>query len=346
MNDNSLFHIARARACDEFYTSIDVIEKEMEWQFSQNPDVFRGKIILCPCDDPDRSQFVKYFRDNFGRFGLKRLIATSYVKGGGQYSLDDFLSDRMVSKHGILFDMTSDGIVCGELKGDGDFRSSEVCGFRDEADMIITNPPFSLFRTFFKWCTGKEFMIIGNMGAIIYADVFPHIMKGDVWFGHTIHGGGRHFSVPDDYGLFADGYTESEEGNTIRVKGVRWFMNAGCRSYPDPLPLDTMQDNLSKERLISHIKSTFGLSEYPHYSNYDAIEVPFSENIPSDYDGLMGVPISFLDKFNPSQFRLVGITRPWFEDPAEGITKNLQASVQCADGSEKAMYVRLLIKRV
>ena len=347
MNDNTSFTIAKARKSDEFYTLYEDIMKEMEWQFSQDPDVFRGKTVLCPCDDFRRSQFVNYFRDNFDRFGLRRLIATGYARGGGQYALDDFLSDDVVSKHGSFFDMSSSGVKSGELKGDGDFRSKEITSYRDMSDMIVTNPPFSLFREFFAWCSPKDYMILGNMNAITYKDVFRDIMEGRCWFGHTIHSGDRGFTVPEDY---------VSEDSVVRVKGVRWFMNTGNRTYPPFQRLDTMSNNLTKPRLADRFQRMYGSAEYRHYDNFDAIEIPFSEYIPSDYDGVMGVPISFLDNLNPTQFRIIGnTTRTGFPELRTRIYTesdsplfaDLNACAVVKVGERYVRnYVRLLIKRL
>lgn len=312
---------------DEFYTQYHDIEKEISAYLEYNPDVFRGKTVLLPCDDPEWSNFTKYFAQNFENFGLKRLISTSYApeskkyKFGYQPSLFETESphfDADKSKtHGKIFildhDVTGDGRINVEdlqwqyLEGDGDFRSEEICKLRDQADFIITNPPFSLFRQFLLWIieANKQFVIIGNMNAITYKEVFPLIKENKIWYGCSISSGDREFGVPDEYPLDAAGWRIDEKGKKyIRVKGVRWFTNLDHGRRHQPLSLMTMADNLK----FSRHKEIKGKSSYEQCINYDAIEVPFTDAIPSDYDGAMGVPISFLDKYCPEQFEILGIS--------------------------------------
>ena len=316
---------------DEFYTQYPDIEKEINAYLEYNPDVFRGKTVLLPCDDPEWSNFTKFFAQNFETFGLKKLISTSYApeskkyKFGYQPSLFETEAphyDADKSKtHGKIFvldhDVTGDGRINVEdlqwqyLEGDGDFRSPEICALRDQADIIITNPPFSLFRQFLLWIldANKQFAIIGNMNAITYKEVFPLIKDNKIWYGCSISSGDREFGVPDEYPLAAAGWRIDENGRKyIRVKGVRWFTNIDHGRRHQSLSLMTMADNLK----FSRHKEIKGKSAYEHYDNYDAIEVPFTDAIPSDYDGAMGVPISFLDKYCPEQFEILGITKTWF----------------------------------
>lgn len=205
-------------------------------------------------------------------------------------------------------DINQDGVVDLKdlewqyLDGTGDFRSDEIKALRDEADIIITNPPFSLFREFLAWITeaSKKFAIIGNMNAITYKDVFPLIANNEIWLGSTISSGDREFAVPDNYPLNAAGFRIDENGQKyIRVKGVRWFTNLEHGRRHQPLQLMSMADNLRFNKKLD------GKNAYQQYDNYHAMEVPFTNAIPSDYDGVMGVPISFLDKYNPEQFEIV-----------------------------------------
>ncbi len=311
---------------DEFYTQYQDIEKEISAYLEYNPDVFRGKTVLLPCDDPEWSNFTKYFAQNFEKFGLKRLVSTSYApeskryKYGYQPTLFEteaphFDADKSKT-HGKIFildhDVTGDGKINVEdlqwqyLEGDGDFRSKEICKLRDEADFIITNPPFSLFRTFLMWIleANKQFVIIGNMNAVTYKEVFPLIKENRIWYGCSISSGDREFAVPDEYPLTAAGWRIDEHGKKyIRVKGVRWFTNLDHGRRHQQLALMTMADNLK----FSRHKDIRGRENYEHCINYDAIEVPFTDAIPSDYEGAMGVPISFLDKYCPEQFEILGI---------------------------------------
>lgn len=323
---------------DEFYTQYADIEKEVNAYLDYNPDVFRGKTVLLPCDDPEWSHFTKYFAQNFERLGLKRLISTSYapdskkIKTVYQPTLFETNAPQFdpakTQTKGKIFildsDVTGDGRINVEdlewcyLEGDGDFRSPEICALRDEADIIVTNPPFSLFREFLAWIVGadKRFLIIGNMNAITYKEVFPLIKENKIWLGESIHSGDREFGVPDEYPLLAAGWRIDEAGKKfIRVKGVRWFTNLDHGRRHQPLQLMTMADNL---RYSKH-KELRGKASYDRYDNYDAIEVPYTDAIPSDYDGVMGVPISFLDKYCPEQFEIIGAT----ESEGKGFSNGL-----------------------
>lgn len=336
---------------DEFYTQFYDIETEMEAYLDYNPDVFRGKTVLLPCDDPEWSNFTKYFAQNFELLGLKKLISTSYAPESkrAKYGIIPSLFPEEtptvpLQTHGKIFvldqDHTGDGRINLDdlqweyLEGDGDFHSAEVTALRDEADIIITNPPFSLFREFVAWLMegGKQFVIIGNMNSVTYKEIFPLIMGNKVWMGCTIHSGDREFGVPDEYPLNAAGWRVDEKGRKfIRVKGVRWFTNMEHGRRHEPLQLMTMEHNIK----YSKHKEVKG-HEYAHYDNYDAIEVPFTDAIPSDYEGTMGVPISFLDKFCPEQFKIVGIDRYVEDNPHYGHRFKIGG---------KEMYARILIRK-
>ena len=311
---------------DEFYTQYNDIEAEMNAYVEFNPDVFRGKTILLPCDDPEWSNFTKYFAANFERFGLKKLISTSYAKSAGNGRLTPFERESPLfdeSKHGThgkLFTLTRDkdgsGRVdtddiefSGYLEGDGDFRSTEVKKLRDEADIIITNPPFSLFREFLAWImeAKKQFVIIGNKNAITYKEVFPLLKDNSIWLGTTTP---KEFTIPTTMTERKNTYIR-EDGTVIAKFGnICWFANIDHGLRHQPLLLDTMAHNLKfNKKLKKKLENDYGKLEYPHYDNYDAIEVPFVEAIPSDYDGVMGVPITFLDKYNPAQFEIISMSR-------------------------------------
>jgi len=309
---------------DEFYTQYQDIEKEMNSYLEFNNDVFRDKVVLLPCDDPEWSNFTKYFAQNFETLGLKKLISTSYAPNSKPLELNaqptlfemespQFDASKAV-QNGKIFtlhrDTTGDNVINVDdlewdyLEGNGDFRSDEVTRLRDEADIVITNPPFSLFRAFLGWLEEGDvkYSIIGNMNAITYKETFPLIKENQLWLGATINSGDREFRVPDSYPLESAGWRIDESGNRyIRVKGVRWYTNFDHGRRHQPLPLMTMDDNFK----FSKHKEVKGTG-YRQYDNYDAIEIPFTDAIPSDYDGVMGVPISFLDKYNPEQFEIVG----------------------------------------
>jgi hypothetical protein len=321
---NSNLGDAKKAKNDEFYTQYHDIEKEMNAYLDYNADVFRNKTILLPCDDPEWSNFTKYFAQNFEKLGLKKLISTSYAPNSKPKTLNQqptlfemespqFDGEKTAS-NGKIFtienDNTGDNKIDVEdlqwdyLEGDGDFSSDEITALRDEADVIVTNPPFSLFRSFLRWITeaDKQFVVIGNMNAITYKDVFPLIKDNIVWLGQSISSGDREFRVPASYPLESSGWRVDEEGQKyIRVKGVRWFTNLDHGRRHQPLALMTEVENVK----FSKHKTVKGVG-YQKYDNYEAIEVPFTSAIPSDYEGVMGVPISFLDKYSPEQFEILG----------------------------------------
>ncbi len=326
MANNTLSQAKNAKN-DEFYTQYPDIEKEMSAYLEYNPDVFRGKTVLLPCDDPEWSNFTRYFAQNFGGLGLKKLISTSYAVDSKTYknaylpTLFETAAPQYdagkTTKNGKIFTLTHDktgdqkvnvdDLEWHYLDGDGDFRSKEIKELRDQADIIITNPPFSLFREFLNWIVqgNKKFLIIGKMNAITYKDVFPLIKGNKVWLGSTNFNTGMYFLVPEGF-VYAESYKFERFANgskVNRVPGVCWFTNLDHGRRHKPLPLMTMEENLK----YSKHKEITGVG-YVKYDNYDAIEVPYTDAIPSDYPGVMGVPISFLDKYSPEQFVIVGAT--------------------------------------
>lgn len=325
MAENRSLHIAMSDKNDEFYTQYSDIEREMNAYIDFDPDVFSGKTVLLPCDDPEWSNFTRYFAANFARLGLKKLISTSYSKGIGNkqmtlFELESPLYDESKhDTHGKLFvlerDKDNSGNVdiediefSGYLEGDGDFRSKEVRKLRDEADIIVTNPPFSLFREFMSWLieSKKRFIVVGNMNAVKYREIFPLLQTNEVWLGSH---NPKEFVIPNDLPERKNTYTSPEGVKLAKFGNVCWFTNIDHGLRHSPLLLDTMAHNLKfNKSLRKKLETDFGRIEYVKYANYDAIEVPFVECIPSDYDGIMGVPISFLEKYNPEQFELIGRT--------------------------------------
>lgn len=322
---------AKSAKNDEFYTQYHDIEVEMNAYLEYNPDVFRGKTILLPCDDPESSNFTRYFAAKFDTLGLKKLISTSYAPEskkmvlGGLFSeferqSPQFNADKSKT-HGKIFildsDRTGDGRINIDdlhwdyLKGDGDFRSEEVTALRDEADIIITNPPFSLFRDFLSWIIAgeKKFALISNMNAITYKEVFPLIMQNKVWIGATGFMSDMVFEVPEGYKVKEADRQKAKrlgyDGNYTRLGNSCWLTSIDHGRRHEPLALMTMADNLR----FSRHKELRGKKAYDSYDNYDAIEVPFTDAIPSDYDGVMGVPISFLGKYCPEQFEIVAFRK-------------------------------------
>ncbi len=279
---NKDLHNANKGKNDEFYTQLSDIEKEM----GNYKEHLKGKIVFCNCDDPEESHFWKYFSENFEHLGLKKLISTHFEDDKPSYKLE------------IIADINGDGrinkldTIRSPLKQNGDFRSPESIEMLEEADIVVTNPPFSLFREYvaqlFEY--DKKFIIVGNQNAITYKDFFPFIQQNKVWFGHSIHSGDREFRVPDSYPLNASGSRTDEAGKKyIRVKWVRWFTN-----------LDYKERH---EDLILYKRYT--PEEYPTYDNYDAINVNVTKDVPMDYTGYMWVPITFLDKYSPDQFEII-----------------------------------------
>ena len=319
MANSNLTNAKRAKN-DEFYTQYHDIEKEIAAYIEYSPDVFRGKTVLLPCDDPEWSNFTKFFAQNFRKFGLKKLVSTSYAedsknfKSGYQATLFEKGSPQYdktkTTRIGKIFTLTRDKSGDGKidvgdlewkyLKGDGDFLSDEIKKLRDEADIIITNPPFSLFKEFLAWVIDgkKQFVFIGNKNCVTYKEVFPLFKENKMWSGRTGWSGGMWFETKDlgDVDKVIDG---------VNMKNVSsfWFTSLDHGRRHEHIPLMTMTDNLK----YSKHKEIKGQESYAHYENYDAIEVPFTDAIPSDYDGVMGVPISFLDKYSPEQFEIVGM---------------------------------------
>lgn len=308
---NKRLNAAKSAKKDEFYTQLADIERELQhyWQH------FRGKTVLCNCDDPYESNFFKYFALRFNQLGLKKLICTCYngspVQGNEliirfeefdeepkkvAYKVEitevcDMNGDGAVDLSDVRYLLQNDKNVLSVLQT-GDFRSIECVELLKEADIVVTNPPFSLFREYIGQLMKyqKSFLIIGNVNAITYKEIFPLIKTNKLWLGPSITSGDRKFNVPDDYSLNAAGCGIDENGRKfIRVKGVRWFTNLDHQKRHEELDL------------VCH----YSPEEYPKYDNYDAIEVSKTANIPFDYDGVMGVPITFLDKYNPSQFEII-----------------------------------------
>lgn len=355
-SNNSNLHKANKAKKDEFYTQLVDIEKELKHYKEQ----FRGKVVYCNCDDPFESNFFKYFASNFKALGLKRLIATSYkpspiankqlglfgddktlkhVKGRPKTNANKFIINEVDDLDGDgAFDLRD---IAEQLKanknnewspmeGDGDFRSPESIELLKEADIVVTNPPFSLFREYIAQLVeyDKKFLIIGNVNGVSYKEVFPLIKNNKVWFGASIHSGDREFQVPEDYPLEAAGFRVDENGNKyIRVKGVRWFTN-----------LDYDERH---EELVLYKK--YSPEIYSKYDNYNAINVDKTAEIPTDWNGAMGVPITFLDKYNPEQFEIISCNEVRINENTplkdHGLIKDKDSAI-----NGKPVYVRIVIK--
>ena len=314
MAKNSNLHTAKKAKNDEFYTQLTDIEKEMRFYKEQ----FKDKVVYCNCDDARDSNFFKYFANNFEHLGLKKLITTGYKEDGHGVVLvyeGDKNGNRKVD---------DDEVTVTELKGNGDFRSEECIEFLKEADIVVTNPPFSLFREYVKQLMdfGKKFIIIGNQNAITYKEIFPYIKNNQLWMGLSMNGSNRWFQAPDSYEVKANaaGYKEVDGKKMFFVNGVAWFTNMEHQHHNKPLDLFKYYNS----------------NEYPKYDNYDAIEVSRVENIPMDYEGIMGVPITFLYKYCPSQFEIIGLDRYVEDNPHYGHRFTILG---------KETYARILIRK-
>jgi len=348
---NKSLGAAKKAKKDEFYTQLQDIANELR----HYRDHFRGKVVLCNCDDPYESNFFKFFALNFNAWGLRKLICTCYDGSpitGTQ--LDLFAREGMAAAPGVrerraykielteVSDVNGDGaedmrdveLILRrnppvELRGNGDFRSAECVELLKEADIVCTNPPFSLFREYVALLVkyDKKFLIIGNVNAITYKEIFPLIKENRLWLGPSITSGDRKFNVPDDYPMDAAGCGVDEDGRKfIRVKGVRWFTNLDHKKRHEPL-------DLWKE---------YTPEEYPNYDNYDAINIDKTSDIPCDWDGIMGVPITFLDKYAPEQFDIVGLIAGNIRGLA-GIPSSTGKDGPYLDG--KLKYGRILIRK-
>jgi hypothetical protein len=332
-NKNTHLHTASKAKKDEFYTQLSDIEKELR-HYKRH---FKGKVVLCNCDDPRVSNFFHYFAYNFEKLGLKKLITTCYKNQNADlFSQND--SEQAIyleyegDKNGNNVP-DPDEIGIKHFKGDGDFRSEECIELLKQADIVVTNPPFSLFREYVAQLNEyeKKFIIIGHQNAIKYNYVFKLIKKDKIWLGNGFTGGAAHFINRhyEDYAAAGD----HKEG-MIRVSGVQWFTN--------------MDINKRHEEMILY--KTYDAEEYLKYDNYDAINVNKTKEIPCDFDGAMGVPITFMNKYNPEQFEILGI----FDDKREKSEAFIQGAPTYVDEQHKkyvgpvingkALYTRILIR--
>lgn len=386
-NKNSNLGAAKTAKNDEFYTQYEDIEREMNAYLEYDENVFRGKTILLPCDDPEWSNFTKYFVQNFERFGLKKLISTSYAiesKKLGQlwnptpFEVESPNYDADKSKsHGKIFIL--DGDVNGNgkidindlhweyLDGDGDFQSEEVKKLRDEADILATNPPFSKFDSFVRWITeaNKKFIILGNMNSVSHKDVFKLLKANKLWIGDGFNLS-LVFRTPysnnlEDNKKFVKSKGYNPDDNYIKTPAIAWYTNIEHGKRHRFLPLMTMSENIKYSK-HSEIRG----KGYIKYCNYDAIDIPYWDAIPSDYEGVMGVPRSFMDKYCPEQFEIIGtdtkdqaealgiqpIGEEWLSKyKAAGGTGHITAGMRNLalydhDGTPKTPYARILIRKI
>lgn len=307
MAQNEKLHHARSLKDDEFYTQYEDIEDEMQ---HYKPH-FNNKTIYCNCDHPDKSNFVKYFINNFSQLNLKKLIATWHNPQG----------------KGLLLIYDGTNKQTTQLQGNGDFRNEESLNLLKQADIVVTNPPFSLFRQYVNQLNqfNKKYIIIGNKNAISYKEIFPYIKNNQMWIGHRPFTGGMWFETDPDTQCKTTKTTN--DGRFLGNVASCWFTNLDHEGRHTPI-------NLTKN---------YTPEEYPKYDNYDAIEVTKTKNIPSDYDGIMGVPITFLDKYDPDQFEIVDINPHFFSTVEQGLPKPKQLSLK--NHGMKDPYARVLIRR-
>lgn len=334
---NSNMSAARAAKNDEFYTQWKDIQQEMNAYLDYDRDAFRDKVVFLPCDDPEWSNFTKFFALHFTDYGIKKLISTSFAADSKPADIEyqptlfeteaDQFAEARTRSNGKMFvldrtDINDDGVVniddlqWSYLEGDGDFRSATVTALRDEADVVITNPPFSLFREFVAWLMEGEvrFSIVGSSNAVTTKDIFALIKENKMWKGATANNTDMVFGVPkgaqvspaDRLKAAKLGYPSDDEFDYTRLGNSCWFTNIDHGRRHEPLQLMTMADNRTYSR-HSEVRSV----GYRQIDNFDAIDVRFTDAIPDDYDGVMGVPISFLDKYNPEQFEIISLTQTW-----------------------------------
>lgn len=333
---NSSFAKARDAKQDEFYTQLTDIEKELK-HYKKH---FRGKVVYCNCDDPRVSGFFHYFSYNFEKLGLKKLITTCYKNS----SRDLFSENDAEEAVMLVYEGDKDGnnvpsvdeIGVVKLKGDGDFRSDESIELLKQTDIVVTNPPFSLFREYINQLVSydKKFLIVGNQNAITYKDVFPYIQENKIWLGYN--NGDMSFKVPSYYESRATRFWIDETGQKWRSLGnACWFTNL----------------DISKRHEDLVLYKTYNENDYPEYVNYDAIEVGTTKDIPCDYYGKMGVPITFLDKYNPDQFEILGSSRN-LSNPMSGYAEKGSYAqggprfyLSNGDGTYRRMYDRIVIRR-
>ena len=368
---NKLLHKAKKSKSDEFYTQYCDIQKEIEAYLEYNPDVFRGRTVYCNCDDPFESNFFRYFVLNFKRIGLKRLITTSYKPSPiANTQLELYGNDKTLPKSKGRPKITANKFIINEvgdidgdgefslkdvalqlkenkqnewtpLDGDGDFRSDESISLLKQSDIVVTNPPFSLFREYIKQLVDydKKFLIIANINAITYKEVFPLIKDNKIWLGTGMGRWISGFIVPESYELYGTEARIDDEGNRIvSTNNCLWLTNLDHGKRHQPLPLMTTSDNI---KFSSH-KNVKG-KEYEKYENYDAIEVPYTDAIPNDYDGVMGVPITFLDKYNLEQFEIIGASDNGVVDAKYKLPHFKKHNEPYING--KKVYKRIFIKR-
>jgi len=370
---SSIKNLKKARKAknDEFYTQYIDIQKEIEKYLDYNPNTFRNKVVYCNCDDPFESNFFRYFALNFNKLGLKQLITTSYKPSPiANTQLQLFGDDKTLPKTKGRPKITANKFIINEVKdmdddgefnlqdiarqlkvnknnewapleGDGDFRSEECVELLKQSDIVVTNPPFSLFREYVKqlFYYNKKFLIIGNINCLTYREIFQKIKENKAWLGNGMGRWISGFIVPKSYELYGSEARIDENGNRIvATNNCLWLTNLDHGRRHQPLPLMTMEENLK----YSRHKEIKGKKSYDKYDNYDAIEVPFVDAIPSDYKGVMGVPVTFLDKYNPEQFEILGNSN------VRGEREHLMNGVKCASDctyiNGKPQYARILIK--
>ena len=334
---NKNLHKAKISKNDEFYTQYTDIQKEIDAYLEYNPNVFRDKIILLPCDDPEWSNFTKFFVQNFEKLGLKKLISTCYTNTKNNCQTDLFENDDCLQNfisHGKILILTKDNLNSKwqYLKGDGDFRSDEVKKLRDEADYIITNPPFSLFRCSISWIieANKKCLTICNKNCITYKEIFPLFKNNLLWSGRTEWSGGLWFETTNN-----DDVDKIIDNKKMKNVSAIWLTNIDHGRRHQPLQLMSMADNIKFNKKLKG-------KEYQKYDNYDAIEVPYTDAIPSDYDGVMGVPITFLDKYCPEQFEIIDIS----SNLARPIIINGKRGTGRFYVNGKRLYDRIAIRKI
>jgi len=367
MAGNKTLSARNRAALDEWYTQLVDIEAELR----HYRDQFRGKVVFCNCDDPYESNFFKYFAMNFNHLALKKLLTTCYVGSpiSGEHlplretaglrdsdpprepykveisEVPDLNEDGAIDLLDVEHLLRHDANVITPLAGDGDFRSKECVALLDESDIVVTNPPFSLFREYINLLIdkGKRFLVLGDQNGAKYSSIFPHIVANNLWFGYE-NGGTKWFRVPDDYEIKTESRKKVVDGVKFQSMGrIYWYTNLDTTKRHEPL---TLYKRYTPE-------------EYPTYTNYPAIEVAKVAEIPMDYEGEMGVPITFLDKYNPDQFQIIGISTQLAEPMSRYAAKEDYATPEgkvvggtgklfypLGNGKHQGVYERIIVKRI
>lgn len=344
---NEKLKLAKELKNDEFYTEYKTISDEIGHYRNQ----FQGKIVYCNCDDPSWSNFWKYFHNNFSSLGLKKLISTHFQKNSEpSYKMEYEGGDDFNMDAGIISEILGNEVIIngqGNYYTAGDFRSNDCIKLLEEADIVVTNPPFSLFREYLNQLItyNKQFIIIGNQNASHNKEIFPLFKENKIWYGASIHSGGVDFRMPDDYEEYSKNVFMKNGHHYINLAGIRWYTNMDVKYRHDGL----WHKNGKFDNTQAHVYYEGNENSYLKYDNFDAIDITSVQGIPIDYEGMMGVPITILDKFNPDELELIGIGSGSMAAKI-GVRKNYRGRTDIAytlpDGTQKCPFSRVIVRNL